>query len=173
MNTENKIKKILSAALEPQAPDDLINKLQSDLSSQTIQIKQPLLYRWFIPAGYISPWRIAVTIIIAFLVLIPLTYGATKLVKIYQFRFETVEHNDDGSVTKTIEKTKISGDFANEEEARKVYLETRELKKAGKFERTFLREIERDGVKSYIYMYRYTLSDGRVIGFGEAEQVKE
>ena len=173
MNTENEIKKILRTAPEPQVPDDLINRLQSDLSSQIIQTKPPLLYRWFIPAGYISPLRIAATIVVAFAVLIPLAYGATKLVKIYQFRFETVEYNDDGSVTKTVKKTKISGDFANEEEAKRIYLETRELKKAGKYERTFLREIERNGIKSYIYMYQYTLSDGRAIEFAEGEDVKE
>ena len=173
MNTENEIKKILRSALKLPVPDDLINKLQSDLSSQAIPTKKPFLYRWFIPAGYISPWRIAATIVIVLAALIPLTYGATKLVKIYQFRFETVEYNNDGSVTKRVEETKFSGNFANEEEAKRVYLETRELKKAGKYERTFLREIERNGVKNYIYLYQYTLSDGQVIEFAEGEQVKK
>ena len=173
MNTENEIKKILRAAPEPQVPDDLINKLQSDLSSQTIKTRQLLLHRWFIPTKHTSAWRIAAAIVIAFAVLIPLAYGATKLVRIYQFRFETVEYNDDGSVTKTVEKTKFSGDFASEEEAKRVYLETRELKKAGQYERTFLREVERNGVRSYIYLYQYTLSDGMAIEFAEGEDVRE
>lgn len=173
MNTDNKIKQILDAAPKLPVPDSLINKLQDDLSSQTIPAKKTFLYRWLIPAGEISPWRIAATIVIVLASLIPLAYGATKLLKIYQFKFETVEYNNDGSVTKRVEETKFSGDFTDEEEAKRVYLETRELKKAGKYERTFLREIERNGVKSYIYLYQYTLSDEKVIEFAEGERVKE
>jgi len=111
--------------------------------------------------------------IIAVAVLLPLTYGASKIVKVCVFNTESRQTNKDGSVTVTKTSVKLAGDFADEEEARKVWEQTRELKRTGKYERKLLKETEENGVKFRIYEYIYTLSDGRVIGFAESEQVDE
>jgi hypothetical protein len=60
-------------------------------------------------------------------------------------------------------------EFTEEERAqlKKQSDEINELRKAGKCERTFLEEIERDGMKIRLYRVRYTLSDGRVITLTE------
>ena len=52
--------------------------------------------------------------------------------------------------------------------------EIEELRKAGKFERTFIKEVEKNGVKIRLYEDHFTLSNGKVItmGAGEGEQVK-
>ena len=82
MNIKNKIERILRAAPKPAAPDDLINKLQADVSIRDIKIPRSALRRWFAPAGgSISPLRVAAAVTIAFMVLLPLSYGATKLIK--------------------------------------------------------------------------------------------
>lgn len=53
------------------------------------------------------------------------------------------------------------------EQLKKQFDEINELRKAGKGEKTFLKEIERDGVKIRLYEVRYTLSDGEVVTFTE------
>jgi len=57
---------------------------------------------------------------------------------------------------------------------KKQFDEINELRKAGKYERTFIKEVEKDGVKIRLYEDRFTLSNGKVItmGAGEGEQVK-
>jgi len=57
---------------------------------------------------------------------------------------------------------------------RRQFDEINELRKAGKYERTFIKEVEKDGVKIRLYEDRFTLSNGKVItmGAGEGEQVK-
>ena len=168
MNMKNKIEHCLRAAPKPTIPDGLLDKLQADVSAQDIKTHRSILRRWFSPTGGpISPWRVAAMAIIGVAVLLPLTYGAGKIVKVYVFNFESRRVNKDGSVTAMRTGVKLSGDFANEEEAKRVWEETRELKRAGKYERTFLKEIEINGVKRRIYTYRYTLSNGRVMAFNE------
>jgi len=174
MNTENKIEQCLRAAPKPPAPDGLLDKLQADVSAQDIKTKRSALRRWFAPTGRsISPWRVAAAAAIAIAVLLPLTYGAVKIVKVYTFRIDTRQVNEDGGITAISTSVKLSGYFADEEEAKRVWQETRELKKAGKYERTFLEEIERNGVKYRYYNYRYILSNGQVVAFSESERVKE
>ena len=170
MNTEKKIEQCLRAAPKPPVPDGLLDKLQADVSVPDIKTHRSSLRRWFAPTGGpISPWRVAAVAIIGVAVLLPLTYGAGKIVKVYVLNFESRRVNKDGSVTATRTGVKLSGDFADEEEAKIVWEETRELKKAGKYERTFLKEIEINGVKRRIYTYRYTLSNGRAMAFNEYE----
>ncbi|HUT46423.1 MAG TPA: hypothetical protein VMX36_09060 [Sedimentisphaerales bacterium] len=170
MNTKNKIEHCLRAAPNPTAPDGLLDRLQADVSVPDINVQRSALRRWFAPTGgRISRWRVATAAAIAIAVLLPLSYGADKLIKIYHFRFESRQVSDDGTVTVTTTEVTLSGDFTDEEEARRVNRETRELKKAGKYERTFLKEIEINGVKRRIYTYRYTLSNGRVMAFNEYE----
>jgi hypothetical protein len=174
MNTKNKIEHCLRSAPKSPAPDGLLDKLQADISAHDIQTHRSILHRWLAPAGGpISPWRAAAMAVIAIAVLLPLTYGASRLVKVYAFSFESRRVNEDGSVTVTRTGVKLAGDFADEEEARRIWEETRELKRTGKYERTLLEESKENGVKYRIYRYVYTLSDGREIGFGESEQVNE
>ncbi len=172
MNTDERIEKCLRAAPKPSAPDGLMDRLQADVSVPDTDAQRSALRRWFAPtSGRISHWRVAAAAVITIAVLLPLSYGADKLMKLYDLRFESRQVNDDGTITVTASETTLSGDFADEEEARSVHLETRELKKAGKYERTFRKEIERNGVKRRIYTYRYTLSNGRVVEFNESEDV--
>ncbi len=57
---------------------------------------------------------------------------------------------------------------------KKQFDEIHELRKAGKFERTFIKEVEKNGVKIRLYEDSFTLSNGKVItmGAGEGEPVK-
>jgi hypothetical protein len=174
MNTQNKIDRCLKAAPKPPAPDGLLDKLQKDVALGEIETQRSSLRRWFAPTGgRIPPWRVAAAAAVAIAVLLPLTYGAVKIVKVYTLRFSSRQIDKDGSVTVTETEVTLSGNFADEEEAKRVWQETSALKKAGKYERTFLKEIERNGVKHRIYDYRYTLSNGQVITFAESERVKE
>ena len=87
MNMQKKIEQFLRAAPKPPAPDGLLDKLQADVSAQDIKTHRSSLRRWFAPAGRsISPWRVAAAAAIAIVVLLPLSYGATKLIK----RFITI-----------------------------------------------------------------------------------
>ncbi len=174
MNTQNKIDRCLKAAPKPPAPDGLLNKLEADLSAGDIKKGRTALRRWFAPTGGpISPWRVAAVAAIAIAVLLPLTYGAVKIVKVYTLRFSSKQIDKDGGVTVTETEVTLSGNFADEEEAKRVWQETSALKKAGKYETTFLKEIERNGVKYRYYDYRYTLPNSQVIIFAESERVKE
>jgi hypothetical protein len=173
MNTKNIIKHYLRAAPKPPAPDGLLGKLQADVSVPNMNVQRSTLRKWFAPTGRISHWRVATATAIAIAILLPLSYGANKLVRKHRFIIETEQVSDDGIVTKTSVDVTIAGDFTDEDEAIRVWQETRELKKAGKYERTFRKEIERNGIKSRIYTYRYTLSNGRVVAFGESERVNE
>jgi hypothetical protein len=174
MNTRQEIEQRLRAAPKPPAPGGLLDKLQADARIGQAKEHRSALRRWFAPTGgRISRWRIAALAAIAIAVLLPLSYGAGELMNIFHLRFEARQVSDDGTITVTTTEVTLSGDFADQEEARRVHLETRELKKAGKYERTFRKEIERNGVKSKIYTYRYTLSNGRVIEMNESDRVKD
>jgi len=82
MNTQKKIEQCLKAAPKPPAPDGLLDKLQADVSVQDIKTRRSALRRWFAPTGgQISAWRVAAAAAIAVAVLLPLSYGATKLIK--------------------------------------------------------------------------------------------
>jgi len=82
MNMQKKIEQYLRAAPKPPAPDGLLGKLQADVSVQDIKTHRSSLRRWFAPTGRsISPWRAAAAAVITIVVLLPLSYGATKLIK--------------------------------------------------------------------------------------------
>ncbi len=163
MNADEKIEQRLRAAPKPPAPAGLVDRLQTDVSVTGINAQRSALRRWFAsPDGRVSRWRVATAAAIALALVLPLSYGANKLKRVYRFTFETRQVLDDGMIFSRKADVTIAGDFANEEEARSVYAEIRELKKAGKYERT-LKEIEINGVKRRISTYRYVLSNGRVI----------
>ncbi|MHC4494287.1 MAG: hypothetical protein ACYSYM_00525 [Planctomycetota bacterium] len=56
---------------------------------------------------------------------------------------------------------------------KKQFDEINELRKAGTFERTFIKEFERDGVTIRLYEDRFTLSNGKVITVGTGESVQD
>lgn len=80
MNMEEKIEQCLMAAPKPLAPDSLVSKLRKDIILREVETRESALRRFFAPSGErISHWRVAAAI--AVMVLLPLSYGATKLIK--------------------------------------------------------------------------------------------
>ena len=89
MNTQKKIEQCLRAAPKPAAPDGLLKRLQEDIAAGEITKRVTVIRRWFAPAGdSISLWRVAAAAVIAIAVLLPLSFGATKVVKKYFTTFE-------------------------------------------------------------------------------------
>jgi hypothetical protein len=138
MNTNRKIiDKCLKAAPKLPTPDGLLDKLQADVSTQDIKTHRPSLRRWFSPGGgSISLWRVAAAAVIAIAVLLPLSFGATKVVKKYFTTFEAkFEYpQDDGGVYAYGVRAGIGSSDPNftEEEAHKLEREFYELYKQGK-----------------------------------------
>ena len=220
MNTQKKIEQSLRAAPKPPAPDGLLENLQADVSAWDIKTHRSALRRWFAPAGgRISLLRVAAAATIAIVVLLPLSYGATKVVKKYFVTFEDeFEYPEDNIVYRTTQTGVVAGDdIKSEEDAKKVlkkaleefgklyregkakeirpgvwqvilsnggkfnyggnpeslgvsemelkkqFDEINELRMAGKYERTFVEEIEKDGVKIRLYRDSFTLSNGKVV----------
>jgi len=236
MNTKKKIEQCLKAAPKPPAPEGLLNKLEADLSAGDIKKGRSALRRWFAPTGgTISPWRVAAAAVIAIAVLLPLSYGATKVVRKYFITFEAeFEYPEDGTVYRTIQTSVVAGDdIKSEEDAKKVLKkgleefgrlyregkakevrpgvwqvilsngekfnyggdpellglseaerrellkkqldEIHELKKAGKYEKTYKPEHDYvvNGIKYKYFQARYILSDGTVKTLGDSEPVLE
>lgn len=233
MNTEKKFEQCLKAAPKPPAQDGLLDKLQKDITLVDFKTRRSALRRWFAPSGGpISPWRVAATAAIAILVLLPLTYGATRIIKFVVEEFTVIHGVDDEQaeyITAYAFNPTITGDcITNKEEAKEaekeilqlikkgkaeevspgVYKgvlssgeeviydtlgipieilqsenrkekikeltdEIEKLKKAGNFERTFLDEVENNGIKIRIYKHRYTLSNGSTITLTTGYEVKE
>ena len=231
MNTEDKIKKCLKSAPKPAVPDGLLNRLQEDVAAGEIKKRVTIIRRWFAPAnGSISLWRVAAAAAIAIVVLLPLSYGATKAIKhfiVFEATFEYPQedggmhgygvglgigssdpnfteedaHKTEREIYELYKQGKVeevepgkwvatrsdgSGFMGNmdpellglSEAERKEFLkkqfdEIHELRKAGKFERTFKKEIEIDGVMHPVYMDSFILSDGKVITLGHVESVKD
>ncbi len=87
MSTEERIEQCLRAAPKPPVPDRLMNKLRNDVSLRELETRESALRRLFAPSGEgISRWRVAAAAVIAAAVLLPLSYGATKLIR----RFSTI-----------------------------------------------------------------------------------
>jgi Tol biopolymer transport system component len=85
MNMQGKIENCLRAAPKPRIPDGLLDKLRADVAVKQANTPVGVVRRWFAPTGgAISRWRVAATI--AIIALLPLSYGATKLIK----RFITI-----------------------------------------------------------------------------------
>ena len=232
MNTKDKIEKCLKSAPKPATPDGLLNRLQEDVAAGKIKKRVTVIRRWFAPSGgSISPWRVAAAAVIAIAVLLPLSYGATKVVKKYFITFEAeFKYPEDNTVYRTAQTMVMSGDnIKSEEDAKKVleefgrlyregkaeeirpgvwqvilsngekfnyggdpeilglseaerkkllkkqFDEIHELKKAGKFEKTYKPEHDYlvNGIKYRYFEARYVLSDGTVKTLGDSEPVIE
>lgn len=243
MNTQKKIEQCLRAAPKPAAPDGLLNRLQEDVAAGEIKKRVTVIRRWFAPAnGSISLWRVAAAAAIAIVVLLPLSYGATKLVEKCYITFkatfiypepEDITESDGGyegraagygygvmggfsgsadlsekeamEMAEEIRKLCAEGkaeevepgvwmvtlsngkkihfggaepefmaltDVEKNKLLKKQFDEINELRKAGKYERTFIKEVEKNGVKMRFYEDRFTLSNGKVIKMGAGEPVK-
>lgn len=232
MNTEKKIEQCLRAAPKPPATDGLLDKLQADVSAQDIKTHRSALRRWFAPTGRsISLWRVAAAAAIAIAVLLPLSFGATKVVKKYFITFEAeFEYPEDNTVYRTSQTIVTTGDNIKSEEdvkqvleefgelyregkakevrpgvwqvilsngekfnyggnpeslgvseterkeaLKKQFDEIHELKKAGKYEKTYKPEHDYivNGIKYRYFEARYILSDGTVKTLGDSEPVLE
>jgi hypothetical protein len=222
MNTQKKIEQCLKSAPKPAAPDGLLKRLQEDVAAGEIKKRVTVIRRWFAPAnGSISLWRVTAAAAIAIAVLLPLSYGATKVVKKYFTTFEAkfMYPQDDGGGYGYGVKSAIGSNDPNftEEDAHKdvrefyelykqgkakeikpglwfailsngkgfgyggdpemlglseteqkellknQFDEIHELRKAGNFERTFVKEDEQDGIKIRFYKDHFTLSSGKTI----------
>lgn len=173
MNTEKRIEQCLEAAPKPSASDGLLNKLQNDITSGGIKAQPSFLRKWLAPAGGpISAWRVAAVATIAVMVLLPLTYAGGKVIKNYVLEevFEVVEtvETEEGRVTKvaTVSVVSVAPDEPPKEEEIR---EMDELKKAGKFEKEFVKEWAKDGMTFRLYKVSYTLSSGKVVTRNEIE----
>jgi len=232
MNTEKKIEQSLRAAPKPPAPDGLLDKLQEDVSARDIKTQRSALRRWFAPAGErISFRRVTAAAAIAIAVLLPLSFGATKVVKKYFITFEAeFEYPEDNIVYRTSQTIVTTDDnIKSEEDVKKVFEEfgrlyregkaeeirpgvwqvvlsngekfnyggdpeilglseaerkkllkkqfdeIHELKKAGKYEKTYKPEHDYvvNGIKYRYFEARYVLSDGTAKTLGDSEPVIE
>jgi hypothetical protein len=159
MNTEKQVEQYLRAAPKPPAPRGLLDKLQEYVTLTEGKQRDSIIHRWFASAdGQISRWRLAAAIAIAAMVLIPLTYAGGKVIKTYFTEGPKVKviENEDGSVTKIGSisvKTNMSSEKPTEEETKEI----EELKKTGKYEKTFVKEWIENGMSFRLYEVSYTL----------------
>ncbi|MFC1603696.1 hypothetical protein ACFL5F_01590 [Planctomycetota bacterium] len=217
MNTQKRIERCLRAAPKPPAQDRLLDKLQKDVALGEIKTRRSALQRLFVPTGGpISLRRIAMAASIAIVILLPLSYGAVKVMKyftVFEAKFDYPEDNTVYSVgvsigsnsahgiEEAIEKQKefyqlykegkaeenepglwiatlsdgeefaYSGDpdvlglseTDRIEVLKKRFDEIHELRKAGKYERTFIKEIEKNGKRIRLYRDTFTLSNGKAM----------
>ena len=172
MNTQKKIEKCLKSAPKPATPDGLLDKLQADVSAQDIKTRRSGLRRCFAPAGgRISLWRVAAAAAIAIAALLPLSYGATKVVKRFiLFEAEFVYPQDDGAVHGYGVRSGIGSndpDFT-EEDAHKDQREFYELYKQGKAE-----EIEPGFWFAILSNGRgFGTRDPEMLGLSDAERIE-
>ncbi len=104
------------------------------------------------------------------LVVLSLSYGASKIIKSYVFEETSTSVWKEGNATHTVATvvaTKMTGDYANRDEAKREYDEISELRKAGNYEKILKKEWVENGTKRRLYQVRYTLSNGKVITMRE------
>jgi len=132
MNREKEIEQCLSAAPKPPAPEGLLDRLSEDVAATKVKVHASVIRRWFAPTGQsISLWRIAAAAAIVISLMLPLSYGAIKVIRNYFFVVEKgVQHTFKyGDHTYTIgTSVGVAGDYANEDEARSIL-----PKRAGRF----------------------------------------
>ena len=96
MNMQKKIERFLRAAPRPPVPETLFDKLKKDIPVRMVQGRRGIILRCFATTGgTISRWRIAA--IVGIMALLPLSYGATKLIKRFIAISQLPAHNVDFS----------------------------------------------------------------------------
>ena len=218
MNTQKKIEQCLRAVPKLPAPMGLLDRLQKDVAVVEVRAQRSALQRMFAPSGErISAWRVAAAALIAIAVLIPLSYGAARVIMYFTtfeaefkygdnagYKFSRTVSSSDSSIQSKEDARKAELEFyglykqgkakevkpgvwvatlSNGEEfafggnpeslglsetehkelLKKQLDEINELRKAGNYERTFIKEIEKDGVKIRLYRETFTLSNGKVV----------
>jgi len=137
---------------------------------------------------------------IAFACLVTLCYGVGKLVTTFFVVDEVVvtypdekyggesaygwraavmtnEPLSDEEITKKVDEYGYDPNDPNnvrrKEEMKQIFKELHELRQAGKFERTFVKEDEQDGIKIRFYKDHFTLSSGKTITMDIQESWKD
>lgn len=137
---------------------------------------------------------------IAFACLVPLCYGVGKLVTTFFVVDEVVvtypdekyggesaygwragvmtnESLSDEEIAKKVDEYGYDPNDPNnvrrKEEMKQIFKELHELRQAGKFERTFVKEDEQDGIKIRFYKDHFTLSSGKTITMNIQESWKD
>jgi hypothetical protein len=137
MNTKREIERYLQTAPKPTAPDGLLERLREDATQTDTERPASIIRRWFAPTGQsMSPWRVAVAVMIAVVLMLSLSYGAIKIVKVYIHTFveESRQTDDDGTIRTTVTETVISTDSPDREGAQRVLEEFGRLYRQGKAE---------------------------------------
>ena len=153
MNSHKKIEKCLGAAPKPSAPDGLMDKLQQDVVRRDFRARGSTLRKWFVPSdGRISIRRVAAAATIAVACLVPLSYGAAKIIKFVTEEFVVTYGADDRNsshITAYAFNPTVKGDcIDNREDAKLAEKEVLQLIKEGKAEKVSPGE------------YKATLSNG-------------
>lgn len=140
MNADKKIERCLTNAPKPAAPDGLMDKLQQDVVRREFRARGSTLRKWFAPSGRrISILRVAAAATIAIACLVPLSYGAGKIIKFvveeftvtYGFADEDGKHISAYSFNPTVKGDCIN----NKEDAKQAEKEVLQLIKKGKTEK--------------------------------------
>jgi len=219
MKDNEKIEKLLRSTADVSVPDGLQEKLQGDLERVALKKRHSIIHSWLAPSGEsVSPRRIACAAAIAIACLIPISYGAVKIIKTFTVEVEgvnitTAEKGDNINSEKEAKESikemlKIIRDgkakeirndkgiyvykgvrsdgeeftFGSHspiepngnlgEKRKEVRAEAEKLREAGKFERTFLKEIVgENGMIIHLYEEVFTLSNGEVFSTTYAESV--
>lgn len=136
MNTNKKIQKCLSAAPKPATPNGLLDRLKQDVHATPIEKAPSAIRRWFAPTGRsISLWRIAGAAAIALAAILPLCYGAVKVIRTFTAEV-TFEYPEDKTMYRASSTIVAKGDtYINTlEDARNAIQEFRNLYREGKAE---------------------------------------
>jgi hypothetical protein len=151
MNIKKKIEQYLQAAPKPPAPDDLLDRLQENAAVTNVKPYTSFARRFFAPTGRsISFRRVAAAAAIAFVILLPLSYGAAKAIKHFRAFVLTFEYPED-DITYTV-SSRTEG--KSEEDAKKTLEEFGRLYREGK-----AKEVK-PGV------WQVTLSNGEKFNYG-------
>ena len=96
MNIQDKIEKLLRVAPRPPVPETLFDRLTQDIPVRMVQERRGIIRKYFTTTGgATSRWRVAA--IVGIMVLLPLSYGATKLIKRFIAISQLPAHNVDFS----------------------------------------------------------------------------
>ncbi|MFH1717694.1 MAG: hypothetical protein ABIF19_10110 [Planctomycetota bacterium] len=139
MNTQKRIEQCLRIAPKPPVPDNLLDKLQKDVAAGEAKTPCSALRRWFAPGGSrIVPRRIAAAAIIAIACLVPLSYGAAKIIKFVVEELTVMYGVDDENekyITAYAFNPTVQGDcINNNEDAQQAEKEILQLIREGKAE---------------------------------------
>ncbi|MCX5634482.1 MAG: hypothetical protein NTW55_01375 [Planctomycetota bacterium] len=159
---------------------ELLSQMDTDpwLTAQTIHqvrtVLVPMMQEKKVTSKPIRIWgrilrtrvsRFAAAAIFTIFILLPLSYGAVKIIKTYFFQEKPT------SIT-TKNTTILSGE-GDENRARKVYEEINQLREAGKCEKTLIKEWVENGIVFQRYKVRYTLASGEAVTMIEDRPVND